>query len=184
MIFKKISCHRLFFLQGLYLASSAFKDYTKSLTIVVGLGKNNVPAKKQIGAKKAIWKKHFLRFCAQIAAGTGFRNAALEPRKNTTNNKKSKLLKMFYCSFCHFSSIFGHLSEIIWIIGITFFILITSASNLVGSCRTQMWKCTATFIFLCVWYQRYIFMWKMTKTSLKNQQIYVCPFQKICTILV
>jgi len=54
MIFKKISCHRLAFLQGLYLASSAFKDYTKSLTIVVGLGKNNVPAKKQIGAKKAI----------------------------------------------------------------------------------------------------------------------------------
>jgi len=30
-----------------------FKDYTKSLTIFLGLGKNNVAAKKQIGAKKA-----------------------------------------------------------------------------------------------------------------------------------
>jgi len=48
------------------------------------------------------------------------------------------------------------LSEVIWIIGITFFILTTSASNLVGCCRTQMWKCTATFRFLCleakIWY--------------------------------
>jgi len=142
MIFKKFLTTVLDFLQGLYLASSAFKDCTKSLTIVLGLGKNNVPAKKQIGAKK-----RFSRFYAKIAADTGFRNAALEQRKNTTNNKKSKLFKMLYCSFCHFSSIFGHLSEIFWIIGITFFILITSASNLVGCCRTQMWKCTATFIF-------------------------------------
>jgi len=48
---KKFLATVLAFLQGLYLASSAFKDYTKSLTIVLGLGKNNVPAKKQIGAK-------------------------------------------------------------------------------------------------------------------------------------
>jgi len=154
---KKFLATVLAFLQGLYLASSAFKDYTKSLlTIVLGLGKNNVPAKKQIGAKKAIWKKRFFRYYAKIAADTGFRNAALEQRKNTTNNKKSKLFKMLYCSFCHFSSIFGHLSEIFWIIAITFFILITSASNLVGCCRTQMWICTATFSFFCVWCQRYI----------------------------
>jgi len=54
MIFKKISCHRISFLQGLYLASSTFKDYTKSLTRVSGLGINNVTAKKEIGTKKAI----------------------------------------------------------------------------------------------------------------------------------
>jgi len=42
------------FLQVQYLASSAFKGYTKSLTIVLGLGKNNVAAKKLNWAKKAV----------------------------------------------------------------------------------------------------------------------------------
>jgi len=54
MILKKIISTVLAFLQGLYLASSAFRDYTKSLTIISGLGKNNVATKKQIGAKKVI----------------------------------------------------------------------------------------------------------------------------------
>ena len=48
---KKFLVAILAFLQWLYLASSAFKDYTKSHAIVSGLGKNN------IAAKKAIWKK-------------------------------------------------------------------------------------------------------------------------------
>jgi len=44
----------LAFLQGLYLVSSAFKDSTKSLTIVLGLGKNNVAAKKKTNWEKKI----------------------------------------------------------------------------------------------------------------------------------
>jgi len=44
-------------LQGLYLASSAFKDCTKSLTIVSGLGKNNVAATKANWGKKGNLKK-------------------------------------------------------------------------------------------------------------------------------
>jgi len=84
------------FLQGLYLASSAFKDYTKSHAIVLELAKNNV------AAKKVIWKKRFFRFYAKIAADTGFRVAALEQRKNITNNKKSKLQNVWL----HFLSLF------------------------------------------------------------------------------
>ena len=99
---KKFLATVLAFLQELYLASSAFKDYTKSLTIVLGLGKNNVPAKKQIWAKKAIWKKRFFRFYAKIAADTGFRNAALEQRKNTTNNKSRNFSKCFIAVFVTF----------------------------------------------------------------------------------
>jgi len=92
---------------------------------------------------------------------------------------------MLYCTFCHFSSIFGHLSENFWITSVTFFILITSASNLVGCCTTQMWKCTATFRFFCVWYRRYDSLHvKNDENSPKNQQIYFYTFQKICTILV
>jgi len=121
-IFKKISFHRFSCLQGLYLASSAFKDHTKSPTIVLGLGKNNVPEKKQIGAKNAIWKKRFFRFYTKIAADTGFRNGALEQRKNTANTKKSELFKMLYCSFCHFSwnfrtlvrNFFGSLAQLFY----------------------------------------------------------------------
>jgi len=43
---KHFHANILAFLQGLYLALSAFKDYIKSLTIGLGLGKNNVTAKK------------------------------------------------------------------------------------------------------------------------------------------
>ena len=110
--------------------------------------------KKQIETKTTIWKKLFFRFYATIAADTGFRSAALQQRKNTTNSKKSKLFKTFYWTVCQLFSIFGHLTEIFWIIGMTFFILNTSASHLVGCCRMQMWKCIATFRFF-VWYQRY-----------------------------
>ena len=56
--------------------------------------------KKHIGAKQAIWKKRFFWFYGKIAADTAFRSAALEKCKNTTHNKKSKLFKMFYWTFC------------------------------------------------------------------------------------
>jgi len=72
MIFKKISCHHFSFFartipglecfQGLYLASSAFKDYTKSLTIVLGLGKNMLQQKSKLGQKKQFEKSDFLGF--------------------------------------------------------------------------------------------------------------------------
>jgi len=50
----KLHANVLAFLQGLYLVSSAFKDYTKSLIIVLGLEKKQCCGKKQIGAKEAI----------------------------------------------------------------------------------------------------------------------------------
>ena len=98
----------LAFLQGPNLALSAFKDYTKSLTIVLGWGKTMLRQKKANWEKKALWKKRFFRFYAKIAADTGFWSAALEQCKNTANSKKSKLFTMLYCTFCHFSLVFGH----------------------------------------------------------------------------
>jgi len=46
LIFKKCLATVLAFLQGLYLASSAFKYYAKSLIIVLGLGKKTLRQKK------------------------------------------------------------------------------------------------------------------------------------------
>ena len=116
MIFKKISCHHFSFFartipglecfQGLYLASSAFKDYTKSLTIVLGLGKNNIAAKKKIGAKKAIWKKHFLGFTPKSLPILDFgvqhwNNAKIQPMTKSRNF--SKCFIAVYVTFLQFS---------------------------------------------------------------------------------
>jgi len=96
----------LAFLQGLYLASSAFKDYTKSLTIVLGLGKNNIAAKKKIGAKKAIWKKHFLGFTPKSLPILDFgvqhwNNAKIQPITKSRNF--SKCFIAVYVTFLQFS---------------------------------------------------------------------------------
>jgi len=96
---------------------SAFKDYTKSLAIVLGLGK------RIAASKKAIQKKRFFRFYAKIAADIGFLSAALEKRKNQPN-KKSKLFKCLIELFVNFSSIFSNLSKNFWINGITFLFLL------------------------------------------------------------
>jgi len=119
MIFKKISCHRFSFFQGLYLASSAFKDYTESFTIVLGLGKTMSRQKSKLGQKRQFGKSAFTGFTPKALPILDFgmqhwNNAKIQPIK------KSKLFKMLYCSFCHFSSILGHLSEVFWIIGVTF----------------------------------------------------------------
>ena len=124
--------------------------------------------KSKLGQKRQFGKSAFTGFTPKALPILDFgmqhwNNAKIQPIK------KSKLFKMLYCSFCHFSSILGHLSEVFWIIGVTFFILIASASNLVGCYRTQMWKCIATFSFLCVWYQRYdILHVKNDQNSLKK----------------
>jgi len=72
-----------------------------------------------------------------------------------------------------------------WIIGITFFILITSASNLAGCCRTQCENVLQLSDFFVFGTGDIIFyMRKMTKTFLKNPKIYFSTFQKICTIIL
>jgi len=120
MTFKKNSCYRFSFFARTIPGLECFQGLYQVTHHCFRVGENSVPAKKQIGVKKAIRKKRFFKFYAKIAADTGFRNVALEQRKITTNNNKSKPFKMLYCSFCHFSSNFGHLSEIFWIIGVTF----------------------------------------------------------------
>ena len=93
----------LAFLQGLYLASSAFKDYTKSLTIVLGLRKkqcwdkqSKFGAKKQIVARKQFKKSDLLGFTPKSLPILDFGVQHWKKRKNTTNNKKLKLFKMLY----------------------------------------------------------------------------------------
>ena len=90
---KKFLATVLAFLQGLYLASSAFKYYTKSVSIVLGLGKNNVAVKKANWCKKGNLKKLFFRFYAKIAADTGFgvqhwNNLKIQPITKSRNFSK------------------------------------------------------------------------------------------------
>jgi len=94
--------------------------------------------KSKLGQKRQFEKSDFLGFTPHSLPILDFgvqhwNNAKIQPIA-----KSRKFSKRFIELFVNFSSIFGHLSEIFWIIGITFFILITSASHLVGCCRTQM----------------------------------------------
>jgi len=54
---EKFFVNILAFLQGLYLASSTFKDYTKSFTIGLGLGKTMLWQENAIWDKKGHLKK-------------------------------------------------------------------------------------------------------------------------------
>ena len=101
--FQKNSCHRFSFFARTIPGLKCFQGLYQVLTIVLGLGKNKVATKKVNWGKKAISKKRFFRFYAIIAANTGFRSAALEQRKNTTNSKKWKLSKTLYWTFCQLS---------------------------------------------------------------------------------
>ena len=171
MILKKIISTVLAFLQGLYLASSAFRDYTKSLTIISGLGKNNVATKKQIGAKKVIWRKRFFRFYAIIAADKGFRSAALEQRKNTTNSKKSKLSKTLYWTFCQLFFNFRTLVRILLDHWYNFFYSHYFCFKFGRMLQDADVKMYCNFqIFLFGIGDMIFYMWKMTKSPLKNQQ--------------
>jgi len=138
--------------------------------------------KKEIGALE---KSDFLGFTPKLLSVLDFRVQHWNNAKMQPITKSRNFSKCFIQLFVNFSSIFGHLLEIFWIIGITFVILITSASSLIGCCRTQMWKCTASFRFFCVWYRRYdILHVKNDHNFPKNQQIHFCTFQKICTFLL
>jgi len=103
----------------------------------------------QFGTKKAIWKKWFFRFSTKIAADTGFQVQNWKKRKNTTQNKS--LFKIV-----NFSSIFGNLSEIFWIIDITFLfslLLLQNWWDVVGRKRENVLQLSD---FLClepeIWY--------------------------------
>jgi len=185
MIFKKISCHHFSFFAETIPGLECFLRLHQVTCHYFRVGEYNVATKKQTGAKKAIWKKRFFRFYAEITADTGFQSAALEQRKIQPVTKGQNFSKCIIALFATSLQVSDACQKIFLIIGITFFILITSASNLVGFCRTQMWKCTSTFRFFVFGTGGVIFyMWKMTKTPLKNQLIYFCTSQKICTILV
>ena len=91
--------------------------------------------KKEIGALE---KSDFLGFTPKLLSVLDFRVQHWNNAKMQPITKSRNFSKCFIQLFVNFSSIFGHLLEIFWIIGITFVILITSASSLIGCCRTQM----------------------------------------------
>jgi len=134
------------------------------------VGENNVAAKKNKLGKKCNLKKAIFRFYAKIAADTGFRSAASEQCKNTTNNKKSKLFKMLYWTFCQLFNLRILVRNFLdhWHY---FFILITS-KDVVGRRCENVLQLSDFFVFGT---GDMIFdMWKMTKTLLKiNKFVFV-----------
>jgi len=140
--------------------------------------------KSNLGQKSQVEKSYFLGFTRKLLPILDFgvqhwNNAKIKPR--TKFETFQNALLCFLSLFFNFRTLVRNFLYL-WH---NFFILIASASNLVGCCRMQMWKCTATFRFFVFGTEGMIFyMWKTTKTPLIYQQIYFCTFQKICTILV
>ena len=135
--------------------------------------------KKQIGAKTAIWKKRLFRLYAIIAADTGFLSSALEQRKNTTNSKKSKLFKTFYSTVCqlffNFRTLVRNFLDHWYNFFYSHYFCFTFGRMLQDSCENVLqlldFSVFGTGDAIC-------YMWKMTNTPLKNQQICFCTFQK------
>jgi len=101
--------------------------------------------KSKLGQKMQFEKSAFLGFTPKLLPILDFgmehwNNAKIQPIPKSRN-----FSKCFIAVFVTFLEIFGHLSEIFLDHWHNFFILITSASNLVECCRTQMCECTATF---------------------------------------
>jgi len=62
MIFKKIPCHSFSFFARTVPVLEYFKNYSKSLTIVLGLRKNMLRQKSNFGQKRQFEKSDFLGF--------------------------------------------------------------------------------------------------------------------------
>ena len=171
-IFKKISCHCFSFFvttilglkcfQGLYQVSYHF-------SIVFGLGKNNVAAKKTNWAKKAIWKKRFLGFTPKSLPILDFgvqhqNNAKIQPITKSQNFSKC------FITFCQLFNLRILVRNFLdhWHY---FFILITS-KDVVGRRCENVLQLSDFFVFGT---GDMIFdMWKMTKTLLKiNKFVFV-----------
>jgi len=106
---KKFIATVLVFLQGIYLASSAFKDYTKPHAIVLGLGKNNV------AAKKAIWKKAiFLGFTPKSLLILDFRVQHWNNAKIQLITKSRNFSKCFIALFVTFLQFSNTCQKFFW----------------------------------------------------------------------
>jgi len=123
--------------------------------------------KSKFGQKRQFEKSAFLGFTPKSLPILDFgmqhwNNAKIQPitKVETFQNALLQFLSLFFNFRTLVRNFLDHWHN--------FFILITSASNLVGCCRTQMWKWTATFRFFCVWYQRYILHVKNDQNSPKK----------------
>ena len=104
MIFKNISCQGFNFFARTIPGLEFFQGLYQVIYHCFRVGEKQCCDKKsKLGQKNQFQKSDFFRFYAIIAANTGFRSAALEQRKNTTNSKKWKLSKTLYWTFCQLS---------------------------------------------------------------------------------
>jgi len=139
MIFKKISCQGFNFFARTIPGLECFQGLYQVTCHCFRVGEKQCCGKKsKLGQKRQFEKSDFLGFTPKSLPILDFgvqhwNNAKIQPIAKSRN-----FSKCFTELFVNFSSIFRHLSEIFWIIGLTFFILINSASNLVRCCRTQM----------------------------------------------
>jgi len=139
MIFKNISCQGFNFFARTIPGLEFFQGLYQVIYHCFRVGEKQCCDKKsKLGQKRQFEKSDFLGFTPKSLPILDFgvqhwNNAKIQPIAKSRN-----FSKCFTEIFVNFSSICGHLSEIVWIIGITFLILITSASNLVGCFRTQM----------------------------------------------
>jgi len=139
VIFKKISCHRFSFFARTIPGLEFFQGLYQVTYHCFRFGEKQCCDKKsKLRQKQQFEKSYFLGFTPQLLPILDFEvqhcnNAKIQPIAKSQN-----FSKRFIELFVNFFSIFGHLTEIFWIIGMTFFILNTSASHLVGCCRMQM----------------------------------------------
>jgi len=149
------TCHRFSFFARTTPGLECFQGLYQVTYHCFGVGEKMLRQKKQIGVKKAIWKKRFFRFYAIIAADTGFWSAALEQCKNTTKNKKWNFSKCFIELFFNFFFNFRTLVRYVLDHWYNFFYSHYFCFKLGRMLQDTVWKCTATFWFFCVWYWRY-----------------------------
>ena len=152
MIFKKVSSHRFSIFARTIPGLECFQGLYQVTYHCFRVGEKQCCGKKKnkLGEKNKFEKSDFLGFTPKLLSILDFgvqhwSNAKIQPMTQSWN-----FSKWFIELFVNFSSIFGYLSNFL-----DHWYNFTSASNLVGCCRMQMWKCTANFRFFCVWYQRY-----------------------------
>jgi len=152
------------------------------LSLFWGWRKNNVAVKSKLGQKKQFEKSDFLGFKPKSLSILDLECSDVKNAKNTTNNK-FKIFKMFLWTSCQ---LFFNFSQLITNFSDHWYNFFYSpfVSNVVGCCRTQIWKCTATLEFFCLWNRRYILQVKNDKNISKKSTNLFLYFPKIRTILL
>jgi len=139
MIIKKFARQRFSFFARTIPGLECFQGLYQVTYHCSRVGEKQCCGKKStLGQNRQFEKSDFFGFTAKSLPILHFGVQHWKNAKIQLITKSQNFSKCFIELFVNFSSSFGNLSEIFWIIGITFFILSISASNLLGCCRTQL----------------------------------------------